>query len=133
MGTIGRKNVHGKGGVRFKAGYTVSKDKSMIRNVVSELIVHGRVQVGEKVAHQVSRQADRLVTLAKAGDLHSRRLAAAIVREGIKNADGVTALDVLFNEIGPRYKDRNGGYTRVIKLVARRGDNAPMALLEFVK
>ncbi|HKM11488.1 MAG: 50S ribosomal protein L17 [Bacilli bacterium] len=133
MGTIGRKNVHGKGGVRFKAGYTVSKDKSMIRNVVSELIVHGRVQVGEKVAHQVSRQADRLVTLAKAGDLHSRRLAAAIVREGIKNADGVTALDVLFNEIGPRYKDRNGGYTRVLKLVARRGDNAPMALLEFVK
>ena len=105
----------------------------MIRNVVSELIVHGRVQVGEKVAHQVSRQADRLVTLAKAGDLHSRRLAAAIVREGIKNADGVTALDVLFNEIGPRYKDRNGGYTRVLKLVARRGDNAPMALLEFVK
>jgi len=133
MGTIGRKNVHGKGGVRFKAGYTVSKDKSMIRNVVSELIVHGRVQVGEKVAHQVSRQADRLVTLAKAGDLHSRRLAAAIVREGIKREDGVVALDVLFNEIGPRYKDRNGGYTRVLKLVARRGDNAAMALLEFVK
>lgn len=133
MGTIGRKNVHGKGGVRFKAGYTVSKDNAMIRNVVSELIVHGRVQVLEKVAHQVSRQADKLVTYAKKGDLHSRRLAAAVVREGITRPDGLSALEVLFKELGPQYAQREGGYTRVLKLVARRGDNAPMALLEFVK
>lgn len=133
MGTTGRKNVHGKGGVRFKEGYTTSKDKNMIRNVVSELIIYGRVQVLEKVAYQVSRKADRLVTLAKRGDLHSRRLAAAVVREGIKRADGKTALEVLFDELGPRYQNRNGGYTRVLKLVARRGDNAPMALLEFVE
>ncbi|MGI5881423.1 MAG: 50S ribosomal protein L17 [Syntrophomonadaceae bacterium] len=133
MGTTGRKNVHGKGGVRFKEGYTKSKDKNMVRNVVSELIIHGRVQVLEKVAYQVSRKADRLVTLAKRGDLHSRRLAAAVVREGVKRPDGKTALEVLFDELGPRFQNRNGGYTRVLKLVARRGDNAPMALLEFVE
>ncbi|HML99760.1 MAG TPA: 50S ribosomal protein L17 [Bacilli bacterium] len=133
MATIGRKNVHGKGGVRFKAGYTVSKDKAMLRNVVSQLIVSGKVVVTAKVAKQLQKEADHLVTLAKTGDLHSRRLAAAYVREGIKNAKGATALEVLFNEVGPAYKDRKGGYTRILKLVNRKGDNAPMAMIEFVK
>lgn len=133
MGTTGRKNVHGKGGVRFKAGYTASKDKAMLRNVVSQLIITGHVTVTAKVASQLKVEADRLVTLAKRGDLHARRLAAAYVKEGFKNQKGDTALEVLFNEIGPAYQARNGGYTRSLKLANRRGDNAPMAVVEFVK
>lgn len=134
MATQGRKNVHGKAGVRFKAPYTASKDKSMVRNVVSELIVYGRVTVIYTVAKQIQVQADKLVTLAKRGDLHARRLAASVVRPGIVEAKtGTCALDKLFNEIGPEFKDRNGGYTRVLKLVNRKGDNAPMAIVEFVR
>lgn len=132
MPAQGRKNVRGRTGVRFKAGYTKSKDEAMIRNVTSELIVYGRVQLIDKVAKQVQREAEQLITLAKRGDLHARRLAAARLRDGIKNEEGVKALDVLFNELGPRYEERNGGYTRILKLGPRRGDNAPLVILEFV-
>jgi len=135
MATQGRKNVHGKGGVRFKAAYTSSKYKAMLRNVVSELIVHERVTVTAGIAKDVKNLAEKLVTKAKVGDLHNRRLAAAVVRCGVyaDTEKKVTSLDKLFTEIGPRYKDRNGGYTRVLKLVPRRGDNAEMAIVEFVK
>lgn len=133
MPAQGRKNVRGKAGVRFKAAYTKSKDKAMIRNVTSELIVYGKVTLIAKVGKQVQREVERLITLAKRGDLHARRLAAARLREGIIRADGVKALDVLFNELGPRFKDREGGYTRILKLGPRRGDNAPMVILEFVE
>lgn len=135
MGTQGRKNVHGKGGVRFKAAYTSSKYKAMLRNVVTELIVHERVVVTAGIAKDVKNLAEKMVTKAKAGDLHNRRLAAAVVRNNVfVDADEkVSALDKLFAEIGPRYKERNGGYTRVLKMVPRRGDNAEMALVEFVK
>lgn len=133
MKTQGRKNVHGKGGVRFKAAYTTSKDKSMLRNVVTQLIVSGHVQVTSMVGKQVSSLADRLVTYAKKGDLNSRRLAAAIVRDvWADEKAGVTALQKLFNEYGPRYANRNGGYTRVLKLGNRRGDNAKVVLVSFV-
>ena len=74
MATIGRKNVHGKGGVRFKAGYTSDKEKNMLRNVVSQLIISGHVEVTLPVAKRVSAEADRLVTYAKKGDLAARRL-----------------------------------------------------------
>ena len=135
MGTQGRKNVHGKGGVRFKAAYTSSKYKAMLRNVVTELIVHERVVVTAGIAKDVKNLAEKMVTKAKAGDLHNRRLAAAVVRNNVfVDADKkVSALDKLFAEIGPRYKERNGGYKRVLKMVPRRGDNAEMALVEFVK
>ena len=79
----------------------------MIRNVTSELIVYGKVTLIAKVGKQVQREVERLITLAKRGDLHARRLAAARLREGIIRADGVKALDVLFNELGPRFKDRD--------------------------
>jgi large subunit ribosomal protein L17 len=134
MPAQGRKNVHGKTGVRFKARYDKSKDKAMLRNVVSELIVYNKVTLIKKVAKQAQRETEKLITLAKRGDLHSRRLAAAYLREGIvRKEDGAKALDILFNELGPRFKDRNGGYTRVLNLENRRGDNAPMALLTFVE
>ncbi len=132
MPAQGRKNVHGKTGVRFKAAYTSSKYNNMLRNVVSELIVHERVTVTLGIAKDVVKMADRLVTYAKKGDLHHRRLAASVVRDILANKDQ-TALDKLFTEIGPRYADRNGGYTRILKLTNRRGDNAPMAIVEFVR
>ncbi len=132
MPAQGRKNVHGKTGVRFKAAYTSSKYNNMLRNVVSELIVHERVTVTFGIAKDVVKMADRLVTYAKKGDLHHRRLAASVVRD-IEAGNNQNALDKLFAEIGPRYATRNGGYTRILKLVNRRGDNAPMAIVEFVK
>lgn len=135
MAAQGRKNVHGKTGVRFKAAYTSSKYKAMLRNVVTELIVHERVVVTLGCAKDVKNLAEKLVTKAKAGDLHNRRLAAAVVRPQVyvDAEKKVTALDKLFAEIGPRYATRNGGYTRVLKMVPRRGDNAEMAIVEFVK
>ena len=131
MGTIGRKNVHGKGGVRFKAGFTASKNKSLLRNLVTDLIQYGKVETSLATAKELSRLADRLVTYGKKGDLNSRRLAAAIVRN--EKAGDVTALKKLFDEIAPSYKDRNGGYTSVLKTGVRKGDNAPTALITWVK
>lgn len=131
MGTIGRKNVHGKGGVRFKAGFTASKNKSLLRNLVTDLIQYGKVETTLATARELSRLADRLVTYGKKGDLNSRRLAAAIIRN--EKAGDVTALKKLFDEIAPSYKDRNGGYTSVLKTGVRKGDNAPTALITWVK
>lgn len=131
MGTIGRKNVHGKGGVRFKAGFTASKNKSLLRNLVTDLIQYGKVETTLATAKELSRLADRLVTYGKKGDLNSRRLAAAIVRN--EKAGDVTVLKKLFDEIAPSYKDRNGGYTSVLKTGVRKGDNAPTALITWVK
>ena len=134
MPAQGRKNVHGKTGVRFKAAYTSSKYNNMLRNVVSELILHERVTVTLGIAKDVVRMADRLVTYAKKGDLHHRRLAASVVREiSLGKGDDTLALEKLFTVLGPRYMDRNGGYTRILKLANRQGDNAPMAIVEFVK
>ncbi len=134
MGTIGRRNVHGKGGVRFKAGYTSDKRQNMLRNVVSQLIISGQVEVTVTVAKRASQEADRLVTYAKKGDLAARRLAARFVREQgfVDPKTGKNALQKLFDVYGPKYKERNGGYTRVLKTYNRRGDNAPMAILAFV-
>ena len=131
MGTIGRKNVHGKGGVRFKTGFTSSKNKSLLRNLVTDLIQFGKVETTLTTAKELSRLADRLVTYGKKGDLNSRRLAAAIVRN--EKAGDVTALKKLFDEIAPSYKERNGGYTSVLKTGVRKGDNAPTALVTWVK
>ena len=130
---MSRKNIHGKAGVRFKAGYTVSKDRNMLRNVSTDLIIYGKVEVTETVAKQLKTSVDHLITLAKRGDLHARRQAAAYVRDIWANEEQTqTALQKLFDEIGPRYAERNGGYTRALKLGHRRGDNAPMFLVELV-
>ena len=130
---MSRKNIHGKAGVRFKAGYTVSKDRNMLRNVSTDLIIYGKVEVTEKVAKQLKSTVDHLITLAKRGDLHARRQAAAYVRDIWANKEQTqTALQKLFDEIGPRYAERNGGYTRALKLGNRRGDNAPMCIVELV-
>ncbi len=132
MPAQGRKNVHGKTGVRFKAAYTKSKYENMLRNVVTDLIIRESVKVTEAVARDVVKEADRLVTLTKKEDvMNAKRQAARFVRN-IDDEKGVSALSKLFNEIGPRYKDRNGGYTRRLKLENRRGDDAPIVLVTWV-
>ena len=130
---MSRKNIHGKSGVRFKAGYTVSKDRNMLRNVSTDLIIYGRVEVTETVAKQLKTSVDHLITLAKRGDLHARRQAAEVIRNVYVDKDQTkTALQKLFDEVAPKYTDRNGGYARVLKTENRRGDNAPMAIVELV-
>lgn len=133
MPAQGRKNVHGKTGVRFKAAYTKSKYENMLRNVVTDLILKGSVKVTEAVARDVVKEADRLVTLTKKEDvMNAKRQAARFVRN-IENEKGVAALDVLFAEVGPKFASRNGGYTRRLKLGNRRGDDAPIVVVTWVE
>ena len=132
MPAQGRRNVHGKTGVRFKAAYTKSKYENMLRNVVTDLIVHGQVKVTAATAKDVIKEADRLVTLTKKEDvMNAKRQAARFVRN-LDDEAGVNALNKLFNEIGPKMANRNGGYTRQLKLGNRRGDNAPIVLVTWV-
>lgn len=134
MPAQGRKNVHGKTGVRFKAAYTKSKYENMLRNVVSDLLIHGSVKVTKAVSKDVIKEADRLVTLTKKEDVvNAKRQAARFVRNVYRDEEKtVSALDVLFNEVGPKMKDRNGGYTRQLNLENRRGDNSPVVLVAWV-
>ena len=132
MPAQGRRNVHGKTGVRFKAAYTKSKYENMLRNVVTDLVLKGSIKVTEAVAKDVVSKADKLVTLTKKEDLVSaKRQAAAFIRD-IKNEIGKYAIEVLFGELGPKYASRNGGYTRRLKLGNRRGDDAPIVLVTWV-
>ncbi len=134
MPTQGRDNVHGKGGMRFKAPFTTSKYDNQLRNLVSTLITDEKVIVTSQMAQGLVTLADRLITYAKKGDLHHRRLAASVVRKYIADeANGVLALNKLFSELGPRYATRKGGYTRRLKMAPRLGDNAKRVLVEFVK
>lgn len=133
MPAQGRKNVHGKTGVRFKAAYTKSKYDNMMRNVVTDLILKDSVKVTAAVAKDVIKEADRLVTLTKKEDvMNAKRQAARFVRNIEDEASKMSALDKLFAVIGPKMKDRNGGYTRQLKVGNRRGDNAPIVLVTWV-
>ncbi len=134
MKTQGRENVHGKGGVRFKAGWDKNKKVAMLRNLTTNLIVNGHIVTTFQTAKQISRIADRLVTYAKKGDLASRRLAARFVRANVvaDKANDQDAVQKLFAVYGPKYKSRKGGYTKVLKAGNRKGDNAAMALIAFV-
>ena len=127
---IGRKNVHGKGGVRFKTPYTSSKKKAQVRNLVTELVLFEKVTITRGMVKDVVKTFDHLVTLAKKGDLHSRRQAASILKN-YKAEDKPEALTKLFAELSKKFADRNGGYLKVYKLQNRRGDNAPMRLLTY--
>jgi len=134
MPTQGRINVHGKGGVRFKAPFSTSKFNNQLRNLVSTLITDEKVIVTGQLAQPLVSLAARLITYAKKGDLHHRRLAASVVRQyTVDEKNGVLALEKLFSELGPRYATRQGGYTRKLKMVPRLGDNAKRLLVEFVK
>jgi large subunit ribosomal protein L17 len=105
--------------------------KALLRDLVTDIIIHERLTTTESKAKELKKLADKMITLAKDGSLSARRQAAETVRfEDVK--EGQNALQKLFSELGPRYQDRNGGYTRIIKTVPRRGDAAPMAIIEFV-
>ena len=134
MPAQGRKNVHGKTGVRFKAAYTKSKYENMLRNVVTDLIRFGSVKVTDATSEDVVSKAAWLVSLTKKEDvMNAKREAASFVRNVKVDEEGkVTALDKLFNELGPKFKSRNGGYTRTLKIGNRRGDNAPIVLVAWV-
>lgn len=116
-----------------KLGRTSSHRKALLRNMATSLILNERMETTEMKAKELASVMDKLITLAKRGDLHARRQAAAFIRNVEVDEEGTTALQKLFNEIGPAYKDRTGGYTRVVKTRLRRGDAAPMAIVELVK
>jgi len=110
---------------------TSDQRKALLRDLVTDIIINERITTTEAKAKELKKLADKMITLAKEGTLSSRRLAAETVRfEEVK--EGQNALQKLFSELGPRYQDRKGGYTRIIKTVPRRGDAAPMAIIEFV-
>ena len=112
-----------------KLGRPSAHRKSMLRNLVTDLLREGRIQTTDMRAKETRRQAEKLITLAKntteETNVKNRRLAM----ETIFDEDVVTKL---FEEIGPRYKERNGGYTRIMKLGPRRGDSAEVVFLELV-
>lgn len=110
---------------------TSDQRKALLRDLVTDIIINERIVTTEAKAKELKKLADKMITLAKEGTLASRRQAAETVRfEDVK--EGQNALQKLFSELGPRYQDRNGGYTRIIKTVPRRGDAAPMAIIEFI-
>ncbi|HMR49698.1 MAG TPA: 50S ribosomal protein L17 [Arachnia sp.] len=108
-----------------RLGGTPTHERIILRNLASQLFEHGRVTTTETKARRVQPLAEKLITKAKRGDLHSRRL----VLKDITDRDTVA---VLFEEIAPTLKDREGGYTRITKIGNRKGDNAPMAVIEII-
>ena len=120
-----------------KLGRTASHRRAMLRNMTTSLVLHNRIETTIQKAKELKSVADKLVTLGKNDTLHSRRQAMAylfaINRTADGNAQKWTAVHKLFTEIAPRYAARNGGYTRVIRTRKREGDNAQLAMIEFVE
>lgn len=117
----------------YKLGRTPTQRTGLRRSLVTELIDHGRIQTTEAKCKAIRNQAEKLITIAKGGlvedvakQVTARRRAAAQVNGGVE------IVRKLFQDIAPRYVDRKGGYTRISKLGPRKGDNAPMALIEWV-
>ena len=101
-------------------------ERLMLANLATALFEHGRITTTEAKAKRLRPLAERLVTFAKRGDLHARRRVLKVVRDK-------DVVHTLFAEIGPRFENREGGYTRIIKLAPRKGDNAKMAVIELVE
>jgi large subunit ribosomal protein L17 len=108
-----------------KLGRDSAHRKALYSNLAGALITHGRIETTEAKAKAVRPYAEKLVTLGKRGDLHARRQAMAELRSN-------DVVHKLFADVAPRFSERHGGYTRVVKLGPRQGDAAQMALLEFV-
>lgn len=115
-----------------KLGRRTAARKALFRDLVTDLIINERIETTESKAKELRVIADKMITLAKRGDLHARRQVAAFVRKEIATEEGKDAVQKLFSEIAPRYAERNGGYTRILKVGPRRGDAAPMAYVELV-
>lgn len=108
-----------------KLGRDSSARKALFRSILTSFFAHGRIETTEAKAKEATSLAAKMITLAKRGDLHARRQVLSYLLD-----EEVTKK--LFDEIGPKYKDRQGGYTRIMKLGPRRGDAAPMVILELV-
>jgi len=109
-----------------KLSRTASHRKALFRNLAAALFLHESIKTTNPKALELRKVADRLITLAKGGSLHATRLAFAYLRDK-------EAVKKLFTDIGARYVDMNGGYTRVIKIGPRKGDAAPMAIIELTQ
>lgn len=114
---------HGKAG--RKLGRTSSHKEAMFRNMVTSVIKHERIRTTDTKAKEIRKIAEKMITLGKRGDLHARRQALAFVRDK-------EMVKKLFGELSERYRERNGGYTRIIKAGYRVGDNAPISILELI-
>lgn len=114
-----------------KLGRTTDHRMALLRNLASDLIIHERLEVTEAKAKELRSVVEKMITLGKRGDLHARRQAAAFLyNKEIEDDD--TVIQKLFDDIAKRYEERQGGYTRILKLGERRGDGANMAIIELV-
>src|SRR5438128_6596528 len=109
-----------------RLGGSPSHERLMLANLATSLFQHGKIQTTEAKAKRLRPFAERLITKAKRGDLHNRRLIMRVIRDK-------EVVHRLITEIGPFFEDRAGGYTRITKTVPRKGDNAPMAIIELVQ
>jgi large subunit ribosomal protein L17 len=116
----------GQGKFGSKLGRTTSHRKAMLRTMVTSFLKYEKIKTTEMKAKELKKVAEKMITLGKRGDLHARRLAASYVRER-------EMVGKLFGELSARYRDRSGGYTRIVKMGFRAGDNAPMSMIEFVR
>ena len=115
-----------------KLGRNSAQRKALLRDLITDLIINEQIETTLYKAKELQRLADKMVTLGKKGDLAAIRQASKLIRFE-KDEEGQYAVQKLFKEIAPKYAERNGGYTRVLKTMPRRGDNAPMAIIAFVK
>jgi large subunit ribosomal protein L17 len=122
-----------------KLGRTSSQRKAMLRDLTTDLIIHERLQTTEARAKELRSVVEKMITLGKRGDLHARRQAAAYIRREVVastdeegNESTIYALQKLFDDVAPRYADRQGGYTRIMKAGPRRGDGVPVVVIELV-
>jgi large subunit ribosomal protein L17 len=114
-----------------KLGRTTDARMALLRNLATDLIIHERIETTEAKAKDLRSVVEKMITLGKRGDLHARRQAASFLyRKDASETEDV--LQKLFNDVAKRYEDRQGGYTRVLKLGERRGDGAKMAIIELV-
>ena len=111
-----------------KLNRTSSHRKALMSNLVSSLITHKQIITTDAKAKELRRYAERLVTYAKKNDLHGRRL----ILKNIKGSNSKSIANILIHDIAPIYKDRNGGYTRIIKLANRKNDNSLVSMIQFV-
>ena len=117
---------HQKKGRKFNR--TASHRKAMMSNLASSLIIHNRIQTTNAKSKELRGFVDRLITYAKKGDVHARRL----IQKKILGKRSKEIANILIHDIAPNYENRNGGYTRIIKLNNRKNDNAPVSLIELI-
>lgn len=116
-----------------KLGRTTDQRMALLRNLATDLIIHERIETTEAKAKELRSVVEKMITLGKRGDLHARRQAESFIRRAeVGEESEQNALQKLFSDVAPRYEDRQGGYTRILKLGSRRGDGAEMVIIELV-